>query len=194
MPRILRSTGSLRLNRPIVGMATTWQGHGYWMVGNDGGMFNFGDAHFYGSAANSHATIVGMAPTVSSHGYYLAGTNGQVFPYGDAHYWGSVASASLTAPVVAISPRAASRASVGPTPTPTPTPTPGLAVTTTHLRDTIAGLPYLQTLSAAHGAAPYRWSARGLPGGIALAIDGTLQGTPTAATSVRRDGDGHGHA
>ena len=45
------STGSLTLNRPMVGMAATPDGGGYWMVAADGGVFPGGDAVFYGSAA-----------------------------------------------------------------------------------------------------------------------------------------------
>ena len=37
------------LNKPIVGMTATPDGHGYWLVASDGGVFNFGDAAFYGS-------------------------------------------------------------------------------------------------------------------------------------------------
>ena len=43
------STGKIRLNRPVVGMAATPDGHGYWLVASDGGIFTFGDAAFYGS-------------------------------------------------------------------------------------------------------------------------------------------------
>ena len=42
--------GPLTLNRPIVGMASTPDGKGYWLVASDGGIFTFGDAGFYGSA------------------------------------------------------------------------------------------------------------------------------------------------
>ena len=38
------STGSIHLNRPIVGMAPTVDGAGYWLVASDGGIFNYGDA------------------------------------------------------------------------------------------------------------------------------------------------------
>ena len=38
---------------PIVGMARTPDGLGYWLVGADGGIFAFGDARFHGSAAGS---------------------------------------------------------------------------------------------------------------------------------------------
>ena len=38
------STGSIALNKPIVGMATTPDGKGYWLVASDGGIFSYGDA------------------------------------------------------------------------------------------------------------------------------------------------------
>jgi len=34
-----------------VAMAATPSGNGYWFVAADGGIFTFGDAQFYGSAA-----------------------------------------------------------------------------------------------------------------------------------------------
>ena len=40
----LGSTGAIRLNQPIVGMAATPTGKGYWLVASDGGIFAFGDA------------------------------------------------------------------------------------------------------------------------------------------------------
>jgi hypothetical protein len=56
------STGALHLNAPIVGMATTPDGGGYWLVASDGGIFTFGDAPFDGSAAGtSAAPFIGMA-------------------------------------------------------------------------------------------------------------------------------------
>ena len=43
------SMGGQPLNRPIVGMATTSDGQGYWEVASDGGIFTFGRATFQGS-------------------------------------------------------------------------------------------------------------------------------------------------
>ena len=43
------SMGGQHLNKPIVGMAATPDGGGYWLVASDGGIFTFGDARFYGS-------------------------------------------------------------------------------------------------------------------------------------------------
>ena len=40
------------LNKPIVGMAATRDGGGYWLIASDGGIFNYGDALFSGSAAS----------------------------------------------------------------------------------------------------------------------------------------------
>jgi hypothetical protein len=57
------STGALALNKPIVGMASTPSGRGYWLVATDGGTFSFGDAAFFGStgAPALNKPIVGMA-------------------------------------------------------------------------------------------------------------------------------------
>ena len=51
------------LNKPMVGMAATSSGKGYWLVASDGGIFNYGDAPFAGSAGAMHlnAPVVGMA-------------------------------------------------------------------------------------------------------------------------------------
>jgi hypothetical protein len=38
-------------NAPIVAMAVTPDGDGYWLLGADGGVFSFGDASYHGSAA-----------------------------------------------------------------------------------------------------------------------------------------------
>ena len=41
--------GGNTLNKPMVGIASTPDGKGYWLVAADGGVFSFGDAGFYGS-------------------------------------------------------------------------------------------------------------------------------------------------
>jgi alpha-tubulin suppressor-like RCC1 family protein len=57
---------------------------------------------------------------------------------------------------------------------------PPLVVTTAALPDGTVGLPYAGQLAAAGGAAPYTWSAAGLPAGLALSTGGALTGTPRA--------------
>jgi choice-of-anchor C domain-containing protein len=58
-----------------------------------------------------------------------------------------------------------------------------LAVATTSLPDATQGVPYHGSLTASGGEGPLRWSLTSgeLPAGIALAADGTISGTPTAA-------------
>ena len=55
--------GGKPLAKPIVGMARTRQGDGYWLVGQDGAIFSFGAAGFQGSTADQKlgSPIVGMA-------------------------------------------------------------------------------------------------------------------------------------
>ncbi|MDP9404536.1 MAG: hypothetical protein M3P85_14730, partial [Actinomycetota bacterium] len=56
------STGAIRLNQPIVGMAADPDGSGYWLVASDGGIFAF-NVPFFGStgAIKLNQPIVGMA-------------------------------------------------------------------------------------------------------------------------------------
>ena len=54
--------GGQPLDQPIVGMAATENGDGYWLVAADGGIFNYGDAGFSGSTgASAQQPVVGMA-------------------------------------------------------------------------------------------------------------------------------------
>jgi hypothetical protein len=86
----------LRLSQPIVGMAATPDGQGYWLVASDGGIFTFGDARFYGSTGAIHLNqpIVGMAATSDGQGYWLVASDGGIFTFGDAPFKGTPASAS----------------------------------------------------------------------------------------------------
>ncbi len=76
-----------------VAMAATPSGHGYWLVGVDGGVFSFGDAPYLGSLPALHLAvknIVGIDATPDGRGYWLAGADGGVFAFGDAAFYGSV--------------------------------------------------------------------------------------------------------
>ena len=89
-------------NAPLVGLAVTHDGAGYWMAGRDGGVFDYGDAGFFGSAGSLHlnAPIVGMAATADGGGYWLVAADGGIFSYGDAGFFGSAGSLHLNAPIV----------------------------------------------------------------------------------------------
>jgi Peptidase A4 family len=114
------STGNIRLQRQITGIAPTADHGGYWMVASDGGLFAFGDAGFEGSVPASGigpvgskspdhlvAPIVGIVPTSNGKGYLMVASDGGVFAFGNAHFAGSCASiGGCPAPVVAVVPDA----------------------------------------------------------------------------------------
>ncbi len=96
------STGSLHLQRPVVGIVPTADHGGYWLDASDGGVFSYGDTQFYGSIPgvglhpagsgqpNSlNAPIVGMVPSIDDGGYFMVASDGGVFAFGDAHFAGS---------------------------------------------------------------------------------------------------------
>lgn len=85
------------LNFPIVGMAVTPSGDGYWLVASDGGIFAFGDAVFHGSTGNIvlNQPIVGMSPDPSGTGYWLVASDGGIFAFGGAPYLGSTGAIAL---------------------------------------------------------------------------------------------------
>ena len=87
-----------------LGITPTHDGNGYWVVKADGGVFSYGDAHFFGSAAsgNLNAPPVAITATTDAAGYLLAATDGGVFTYGDAGFYGSMGGHHLNAPVVGI--------------------------------------------------------------------------------------------
>ena len=86
---LLRRRRLLRLHR-IAAPQPTRGGHGahtrrQGLVGGaDGGIFSYGDAGFYGSAAGVPLQdIVGMAPTPDGLGYWEVSSTGRIFAYGD---------------------------------------------------------------------------------------------------------------
>src|SRR5687768_15482138 len=92
----------LQLNQPVVGMATTPTGKGYWQVARDGGMFTFGDAPFLGSTGDQrlNSPIVGMAATPSGRGYWFVAAVGGIFTFGDALFFGSSCELCLNVMIV----------------------------------------------------------------------------------------------
>lgn len=94
-------TGS-SVNAPIVGIAPTPDGNGYWLVGADGGVYCFGDAGFYGSlgALLLDQPVVAMAATPDGLGYWLVAADGGVFAFGDATFDGSRGGMPLAQPIV----------------------------------------------------------------------------------------------
>jgi len=92
------------LNSPIVSMAATADGRGYWNVAADGGIFAFGDAAFHGSMGGQslNRPVVGMSTTTGGQGYWLVASDGGMFAFGDAAFHGSMGGQSLNRPVVGL--------------------------------------------------------------------------------------------
>ncbi|MES2971554.1 MAG: fibronectin type III domain-containing protein [Patescibacteria group bacterium] len=119
---VVESTGKVRAYGPnaqhygdmagkvsnMKGMVASATGRGYWLLAEDGGIFAYGDAPFYGSTGGQsiNAKIVGIAAHPSGRGYWLAGADGAVYPFGDPAFvksWGSMAGKKLNLPIVGIS-------------------------------------------------------------------------------------------
>lgn len=61
---------------------------GYWLLGDDGGVFSF-DVPFYGSMGGQHLNkpVVGMEGTADRQGYWLVAGDGGIFTFGDAPFF-----------------------------------------------------------------------------------------------------------
>jgi alpha-tubulin suppressor-like RCC1 family protein len=114
------STGSLVLQRPVVGIVPTADRGGYWLDASDGGVFSFGDTQFYGSIPglglhpagsglpdSLNAPIVGMVSSHDQGGYFMVASDGGIFAFGDAHFEGSCPGiGGCLGPAVAVMPDA----------------------------------------------------------------------------------------
>jgi cell wall-associated NlpC family hydrolase len=90
------------LNRPIVSTLVDHSQSGYWLVASDGGVFAYGDTHFYGSTGNINLNqpIVSMAQTPDDKGYWMVARDGGIFAFGDAAFYGSTGAIHLNQPIV----------------------------------------------------------------------------------------------
>jgi hypothetical protein len=65
---------------------------GYYVLGDDGGIFAYGGAAFRGSVPSlglrADAILVSVTP--SQQGYYVLGADGGIFSFGDARFFGSL--------------------------------------------------------------------------------------------------------
>ena len=81
------STGNLKLNKPVVGLAVRPQGDGYWFVAADGGIFSFGAAPFFGSTGDrkvAGASRLDGTDAERAAATTCVGVDGSVYPFGDA--------------------------------------------------------------------------------------------------------------
>jgi hypothetical protein len=78
--------GGMEVNAPIVGIAATADGKGYWLVGAGGGAFSFGDATFFGSMSGQRLNqpMTGIAANPDGSGYWLVAADGGIFGFDGA--------------------------------------------------------------------------------------------------------------
>lgn len=81
----------MKINKPVVAIAPTPDGKGYWEFAADGGVFAYGNAEFFGSFAGKplNFPITGGAATPTGKGYWLCAEDGGVFAFGDAEFMGA---------------------------------------------------------------------------------------------------------
>ena len=87
---------------PVVGMAGTPDGGGYWWADIFGDVFPSGNAGWFGSLTSlpldSH--IANLVSTPDGRGYWLAAMDGGIFSFGDAGFHGSMGGTHLNQPIV----------------------------------------------------------------------------------------------
>jgi hypothetical protein len=82
----------MTLAAPVVCIANTGTGGGYWLLGRDGGVFSFGDATYKGSVPGTGWCTLpvssAMTGTTTGRGYWVLTADGRVLPFGDAVDYG----------------------------------------------------------------------------------------------------------
>jgi hypothetical protein len=103
---IVTSTNVRRLLAPVVGMASTPNGDGYWLADSAGDISTHGTAVNYGSMGGQtlNAPVTHIVATPDGKGYWLVAADGGTFSFGDAQFYGSMGGKHLNAPVVDIAP------------------------------------------------------------------------------------------
>jgi len=87
------------VGQPAPGGASAAPGQsGYWMLGNDGKVYPFGDAKSLGDASSvlpAGTKAMHIEPTPDAGGYWIVSEDGAVYAYGDAPALGNVNAADL---------------------------------------------------------------------------------------------------
>ncbi|MDQ1491154.1 MAG: hypothetical protein QOJ23_3668, partial [Actinomycetota bacterium] len=98
------SMGGHKLNAPVQSLVPDGDGHGYWLVATDGGIFAF-DAPFRGSmgATKLNRPISGMVRY--GNGYLMVGGDGGMFNFSSSPFAGSLGDKAPASPVVAVAAR-----------------------------------------------------------------------------------------
>ncbi len=92
------------LPAPVVTMASSPQGNGYWMANPQGAIATLGAVGDYGSTDGLalNAPIVQLVATSDGYGYWEVASDGGIFAFGDAGFYGSMGGLPLNAPIVGL--------------------------------------------------------------------------------------------
>ena len=86
-----------------IGIAATPSGHGFFLVGQNGGVLGCGDATPLGGVTSLSSVVIGgIAATPDGKGYWLVGSDGGVFAFGDATFFGSMGGQKLDREITGI--------------------------------------------------------------------------------------------
>ena len=98
------SEGGTHLNQPVVGMASTVDGKGYWLVARDGNVVGYGTAGSHGSVPQQASidNAVGMAADKATGGYWVVARDGTVYAFGAPNF-GGMQGQHLNQPIVGMS-------------------------------------------------------------------------------------------
>ena len=94
--------GTISVTAPVVDIAVTPDGNGYWLVTSEGIVYAFGSALWRGSLGHLdlQAPVVDLEPVSTGYGYWLTAADGGVFAFGDAEYLGGLADHQLYRPII----------------------------------------------------------------------------------------------
>ncbi len=86
-------------------------GAGYWTLGADGKVLNFGNIQKFGDAPRTtpDRPYIAIASTPSGDGYWTVDVRGDINAFGDAHDYGGADAINLNQPVLGIAPTASGK-------------------------------------------------------------------------------------
>ncbi|HWS44789.1 MAG TPA: hypothetical protein VN636_02935, partial [Acidimicrobiia bacterium] len=158
------SATAIRHGAPVIGIAPTASGFGYYLLSADGGVFAFGDARFAGAVSMSGGHVAtGITVPTNGRGYMVVRNDGAVTGFGGAPSYAPPAYDFLAGqhPVVGIATRRGGGAwlalSYAPLPAPpaadpNPSQDPFLVCTRAHESDSAGGYHAVSSDGLYHGA------------------------------------------
>jgi len=89
---------------PVISIASSGDGGGYYLANGAGAVSVHGDAQFYGAAngLTLNRPVVQMATTPTGGGYWMVAGDGGIFSFGNAQFYGSMGGRPLNQPVVSM--------------------------------------------------------------------------------------------